>query len=324
MDLNWQFWRSEGQTFFQRFLHWVDILDATLLFIPNKDIPLSRALLPTSKENIAESLQDKKIREAWKLSLASVHPCTGETIPLLFRPPAFLPIYAPLVIVTLLPHRKAASAFICQFLFHSYIAGVTLANGNPPKQVEKKTTEMVFSQKQLLLSVGAITYASCMGALPVYFVTRYQLSPSGQRVFKNIIPGPLTALLCALNVMVTRSSEYENGIEVMDSQGQVIGMSVKAGEKAVEQTALTRGVMFGTAIFFPEVALQLLKRTSSLLRNPLVLNPLRSLLIVAVLGGMIPVSLSWMPPIGKIKTSDLEPEIAASTEETEVFYYKGL
>nr|XP_028585933.1 sideroflexin-4 [Podarcis muralis] len=324
MDLNWQFWRSEGQTFFQRFLHWVDILDPTLLFIPNKEIAISRTLLPTSKENIAKSLQDKKIRDAWKLNLASVHPCTGETIPFLLRPPAFLPIYAPLVVVTLLPHRKTSSAFICQFLFHYYIAGVSLANGNAPKQDEKKTTEMVFSRKQLLLSFGVITYASCMGALPHYFVTRYNLSPSGQRVFRNFMPGPLTALLCALNVMVTRSSEYENGIEVMDSQGQVIGMSQKAGEKAVEQTALSRAVMFGTAIFFPEVALQLLKRTSSLLRKPFVLNPLRYVLTVAVLGGMVPVSLSWMPPIGKIKTSDLEPEIAASTEETEVFYYKGL
>ncbi|XP_033005422.1 sideroflexin-4 [Lacerta agilis] len=324
MDLNWQFWRSEGQTFFQRFLHWVDVLDPTLLFIPSKEIPISRALLPTSKESIAESLQDKKIREAWKLSLASVHPCTGETIPFILRPPAFLPIYAPLVTVTLLPHRKTAAAFICQFLFHSYIAGVSLANGNPPKQAEKKTTEMVFSQKQLLLSFGVITYASCIGALPHYFVTRYNLGPSGQRVFRNIIPGPLTAMLCALNVMVTRSSEYENGIEVLDSQGQVIGTSQKAGEKAVEQAALSRAVMFGTAIFFPEVALQLLKRTSSLLRNPFVFNPLRSVLIIAVLGGMIPVSLSWMPPIGKIKTSDLEPEIAASTGETEVFYYRGL
>lgn len=37
--------------------------------------------------------------------------------------------------------------------------------------------------------------------------------------------------MSAFTVVVVRSPEFENGIEVMDSNGKVVGVSQKAGEK---------------------------------------------------------------------------------------------
>ncbi|KAH0623704.1 hypothetical protein JD844_006771 [Phrynosoma platyrhinos] len=266
---------------------------------------------PRNGEKATESLQDKKIKEAWKLSLASVHSGSGETIPIIFRPPAFLPFTAPL------------------FLLHAYIGGFSLANGSSGTEAIRNDTDKVvereFPFKQSLLSIGAITYSACIGTLPQYLMIHYKpQNPSVQLLFRSVIPGPLTALLCAFNVTVIRATEFENGIKVMDSKGTVIGVSQRAGEKAVKETALSRAVLFGTAICIPDLALHFLKRTSILLRNPYVWTPLRSVVMISAFGAMIPVSFSLIPQVGKIKRSELEPEIASTTEETELFYNRGV
>nr|XP_060624505.1 sideroflexin-4 [Anolis sagrei ordinatus] len=326
MDLNLEFWRSEGKTFFQRFRQWADLLDPLLLLASKEKIDNSRILLLNKGEKATESLQDKKVKEAWQLSLSSVHSGSGDTIPAVFRPTAFLPIIAPLVIATSLLHRGNTQTFISQYLFHSYIGGFTLANGNYSEtEASENAPEKAFFFKQTLISVGAITYSACVGTLPHYLMLRYKpQNPSIQFLFRNAIPGPLTAILCAFNVTVIRSMEFEDGIKVMDSKGRVVGVSQKAGEKAVKETAFSRALLFGTALFIPDIMLHFLKRTSTALRNPFVWTPLRSIMMVSVLGAMVPVSFSLVPQVGKIQRNELEPEIISATEETEFFYNRGV
>nr|XP_056705916.1 sideroflexin-4 [Euleptes europaea] len=319
MDANLQFWKSEGKTFPQRFYHWVEILDPLLLLKSRKEIESSRALLPTNEPDITESLQNKKIKAAWKLSLASVNPATGDTILAAFRPPAFLPLTAPLAFGVLLPHKGGKQAFFWQCLFHTYTGAFSLAHGNHTQNTKE------FLPKEMLLSMGAILYCASMGAFPHFIMTRYQVqSPSMQVLLKKIIPGPLLAIMCAFNVLVIRGTELESGIEIMDSKGCVVGVSQNAGEKAVKETALSRAVMVGATACIPDIVLHCLKRTKFLVRNPFVWGPLRSIMMVSILGLMIPVSFSWIPPLGTIQRSLIEPEIISSTEETEFFYNRGL
>ncbi|XP_054838463.1 sideroflexin-4 isoform X2 [Eublepharis macularius] len=318
MDSNLRFWKSEGKTFSQRFFHWIDILDPLLLFKSQEEIKTSRELLLTSGPDITKSLLNKKIKEAWNLSLASVNPSTGDIVPPIFRLPAFLPLTVPLVLGTSLLPNGVKHAFLGQLLFHTYITSFNLAHGNTTRKPEE------FPHKQMLLTTGAIVYSASTGAFPHYILTRFQLQSPAQLFLKKIIPAPLTAFLCAFNVLIIRGEEYESGIEIMDSNGCIVGVSKKAGEKAVKETAFSRAVMIGTALFIPDIALHYLKRTNILIRNPLVCSPLKFIMMVSVLGVMIPVSFSWMPQLGTIQRSLIEPEIISSTEETEFFYNRGV
>ncbi|XP_044295776.1 sideroflexin-4 isoform X2 [Varanus komodoensis] len=325
MDLNAEFWRTEGQTFSQRFLHWLSILDPGYLFASYAKIENARALLART-ENITESLQDKKMKEAWNLSLGSVHPGTGDIIPALFRPTAFPLCSTTLLLFSLLPHRRENQA-IWQFIFHSYLVGFGFANGNSEKRTNKNGPENVkeYPYKELLFSSGTVLFSAFCGTFPHFVINHIKPQrPSVQLLFKYIIPGPLTATLAAFNLTVIRTRELEEGIEVMDSKGKVIGVSQRAGIKAVEETALSRAALFGTAILVPDLILLCLRRAFLALQNPLVFNPLRYGALVFIYGAVIPVSFSWMPQIGTIKRSVLEPEIASSTEETELFYNRGL
>ncbi|NXW53022.1 SFXN4 protein, partial [Eurystomus gularis] len=249
-----------------------------------------------------------------------VHPDTDKIIPVLFRPPAFLPVSLPLVIVSSL-QLQAKQTFFSQFVFHTYTTAFTLLNGNGTTKDE----EYSLQQKQILYGLGAIAYAACIGALPLVFMNRYTLkTPLTQLVVRRLLPAPLFGLMTAFTTAVVRSPEFENGIEVMDRNGNVVGVSRKAGEKVGRgETALSRAVLFGTTFFLPSALMYFVER-AKLAKTPRALASVRMLVITSVLAGMLPVSLSMYPPCGEIKRADLEPEILSSTEETELFYNKGI
>ncbi|KFR13251.1 Sideroflexin-4, partial [Opisthocomus hoazin] len=250
---------------------------------------------------------------------SSVHPDTDKIIPVIFRPPAFLPMCLPLVIVSSL-QLQAKPTFFWQFVFHTYTTGFTLLNGNGTAKAEEYSVQ----QKQILCGLGAISYAACVGALPLVFVNRYALKTSlTELVVRKLLPAPLLGLMCAFTAVVVRSPEFENGIEVMDRNGKVVGLSQKAGEKAVKETALSRAVLFGTTFFLPAVLMPFVER-AKIAKTPRALATMRMLAVMSVLAGMLPVSLSMFPQCGEIKRADLEPEILSSTEETELFYNRGI
>ncbi|NXE79749.1 SFXN4 protein, partial [Cochlearius cochlearius] len=310
MDANLRFWRAEGQSFFQRFLLWADVLDPLLLLKSPDEIRRARILLQNSGKTLSEPIQNDQVFWSAFYGRESVHPDTDKIIPVLFRPPGN-------------PNPKfifACNFSFLQFVFHTYTTGFTLLNGNGTTKAE----EYSLQQKQIFYGLGAISYAACIGALPLVFMNRYTLKSSlTQLVVKKLLPAPLLGLMSAFTVAVVRSPEFENGIEVMDRNGKVVGLSQKAGEKAVKETALSRAVLFGTTFFLPAVLTHFVER-AKFAKTPRTLASVRMLVITSVLAGMLPVSLSMFPQCGEIKRADLEPEILSSTEETELFYNRGI
>uniref|UniRef100_A0A669PQR8 Sideroflexin 4 n=2 Tax=Phasianus colchicus TaxID=9054 RepID=A0A669PQR8_PHACC len=175
-----------------------------------------------------------------------------------------------------------------------------------------------------MLGVGAVSYASILGAFPFFFMDRYTLkSPVTHLVVKRLLPAPLLGLMSAFTVVAVRCPEFENGIEVMDRNGKVVGVSKKAGEKAVKETALSRGILFGTTFFLPAALMHFVERANTA-KTPRALASIRMLLIMAVLAGMLPTSFGMFPQCGEIKREELEAEILSSTEETVLFYNRGI
>ncbi|NXW91483.1 SFXN4 protein, partial [Alopecoenas beccarii] len=309
MDANLRFWRTEGQSFFQRFLLWADVLDPLLLLKSSDEIRRTRLLIQNSERTPSEPIQNDQYGKGGLICLfsfkSSVHPDTDKIIPVLFRAPVHF-----LLIISL----------FLQFVFHTYTTAFTVINGNGTAKSEEYSVE----QKQMFYSLGAVSYAACIGALPLVFMNRYTLkSPVMELVVKKLLPAPVLGLMSAFTVAVVRSPEFENGIEVMDGNGKVVGVSQKAGEKAVRETALSRAALFGTAFFLPAVLMHFVER-AKFAKTPRALASLRMLMITSVLAGMLPVSLSMFPQCGEIKRADLEPEIQSATEETELFYNRGI
>ncbi|XP_038847668.1 sideroflexin-4 [Salvelinus namaycush] len=317
MDINLLYWKNEGKTFLSRLRLWFNILDPSSLLCSDAEIQNAHSLIGS----VERMVHDEKAGDAaWILSLSSVHAGTGAILPAVFRPQAFLPISGPLVVASFLPHSGVKPALFWQFLLQSYSAGFNHANRNASSDKGIKT-----SLKQGLLIVGSVAYATCAGAIPQIVIQRLSMSsPAVQMFFRSVLPIPLSASLAYFNVIIVRSEESENGIQVFDSNGNSVGISQAAGAKAVRETALSRAALLGTTAAVPNLLIFLLQKARFLQRSPLLVAPIRHISTAIVLGLMIPVSFSLYPQLGTIKKEKLEKELETAAVSGELFYHRGL
>ncbi|MBN3295805.1 SFXN4 protein, partial [Amia calva] len=159
-------------------------------------------------------------------------------------------------------------------------------------------------------------------AVPQFMMKHYGLrNQAVQTFFRTVLPVPLFAFLGAFNVMIVRGEEFENGIEVFDANGNVVGVSQKVGLKAVGETAVSRALLIGTTAAVPNLLISFIQRRRFIQRSPLVLAPLRHIATAFVLGLMIPVSFSLFPHVGKVQKANLEEEFQT---DTQLYYHRGL
>uniref|UniRef100_A0A3B4YUL8 Sideroflexin 4 n=1 Tax=Stegastes partitus TaxID=144197 RepID=A0A3B4YUL8_9TELE len=162
-------------------------------------------------------------------------------------------------------------------------------------------------------------------ALPQILINRLSIrSPDVLMFCRSIIPIPLTAALAFFNVFTVRNEESETGIQVFDRDGNPVGISKAAAEKAVRETALSRAVLFGCTAVFPNLLVLLLKRTRFFQKNSLLAAPFRHISAVLTMGLMVPVSFSLFSQLGTIKREALEEELQAGAAGGQLFYHRGL
>nr|XP_019580831.1 PREDICTED: sideroflexin-4 isoform X3 [Rhinolophus sinicus] len=291
MEPNVRFWITERQSFIQRFLQWTELLDPTNLVISIDKIEKSRQLLLTNEDASVRDLEDQQVQEAWKRSLSTVHPDNSTLIPVPFRPAAFLPFTAPMVFLSLVSVKSLKSMILPQFAFYTYNSAFNIINGNA-SYLCSHLLQVKLQLKNILV--------------------------------RKTLPVIILAQVSGLNVVASRSFESTRGIEVMDKEGNVVGFSRRAGTKAVKDTATSRVMLFGTSALIPEVFSYFFKRTQLFLRYPWSLWTLKLSCTVLVMGLMVPVSFSIFPQTGRIQCSKLEKEIQSATEETELFYNRGV
>ncbi|XP_042557334.1 sideroflexin-4 isoform X3 [Dipodomys spectabilis] len=175
--------------------------------------------------------------------------------------------------------------------------------------------------EQVVLGTGAFSSSAFLGLFPYFIQTK---CPLINPLIKRALPIIFFAQVSAMNVFASRSLEPIRGIQVMDKEGRVIGLSRKAGEKAVRETSISRAVLFGISALIPEVFTYFYKRTLFYLENPWSLWTAKLSCTVLVMGLMVPVSFSMFPQVGRVQSRKLEEEIQSSTEETELFYNRGV
>ncbi|XP_029031571.1 sideroflexin-4 isoform X2 [Betta splendens] len=313
MDPNLVYWKNEGQTFISRLQIWVNLLNPTTLLCSDTEIQKAHKSLghyEKRKENV----------NALTLSLSSVHADSGNVVPLVFRPPALLPVAAPLVVASLLQHSSVKPALFWQFLLQVYNAGFNYANRNCSSDRNEK-----MSLKQLVLITGTVSFTTCSGALPQIFIKQLGVrSAAVQSFLRSIVPIHLSAALAFFSVLTIRSEELETGIQVFDSNGNSVGISKAAGHKAVKESALSRAALLGVTAAVPSMLVLLFQGTRPFKRNSLLIAPLRHTSAVVVFGLMIPVSFSLFPQLGTINREALEEKLQAVTSEGHLFYHRGL
>ncbi|XP_052577319.1 sideroflexin-5 isoform X3 [Peromyscus californicus insignis] len=235
------------------------------------------------------------------------------------------------VVGLLLPNQTLASTVFWQWLNQSHNACVNYANRN----ATKPSPASKFIQGYLGAVISAVSIAV---GLNVLVQKANKFTPATRLLVQRFVPFPAVALerspwdaaahiqasanIC--NVVLMRYGELEEGIDVLDADGNLVGSSKIAARHALLETALTRVVLPMPILVLPPIVMSMLEKTALLQARPRLLLPVQSLVCLAAFGLALPLAISLFPQMSEIETSQLEPEIARATSSRTVVYNKGL
>ncbi|XP_010579106.1 PREDICTED: sideroflexin-5 isoform X2 [Haliaeetus leucocephalus] len=288
--------RFEQTSFYGRFRHFLDIIDPRTLFVTESRLKEAVQLLEDYKHGtLPPGVTNKELWGAQKIKQAIIHPDTNETIFMPFRMSGYIPFGTPIVVGLLLPNQTLASTVFWQWLNQSHNACVNYANRNATK-------------------VG----------LNVLVQRANKFTPATRLLIQRFVPFPAVASANICNVVLMRHTELEEGIDVLDNNGNIVGSSRIAAKHALLETALTRVVLPMPILVLPPIIMSILEKTSLLRSRPRMILPVQSLVCLAAFGLALPLAISLFPQMSEIETSRLEPEIALATTSKTVVYNKGL
>uniref|UniRef100_A0A672N3E3 Sideroflexin 5b n=1 Tax=Sinocyclocheilus grahami TaxID=75366 RepID=A0A672N3E3_SINGR len=194
------------------------------------------------------------------------------------------------VVGLLLPNQTLASTVFWQWLNQSHNACVNYANRNATK------LQMVI----------------------------HKFNPATRLFIQRFIPFPAVASANICNVALMRHNELSEGIDVLDSNGNVVGSSRIAAKHALIETALTRVALPLPIFVLPPIIMAFLEKLPLMQARRRMMLPVHSLVCLAVFGLSLPLAISLFPQMSEIEASHLEPEIAMATDCKVLTYNKGL
>uniref|UniRef100_A0A8D0KWY3 Sideroflexin 5 n=1 Tax=Strix occidentalis caurina TaxID=311401 RepID=A0A8D0KWY3_STROC len=285
-------------SFYGRFRHFLDIIDPRTLFVTESRLKEAVQLLEDYKHGtLPPGVTNKELWGAQKIKQAIIHPDTNETIFMPFR----------------------MSGIVCPnwWLNQSHNACVNYANRN----ATKPSPTSKFIQGYLGAVISAVSIAV---GLNVLVQRANKFTPATRLLIQRFVPFPAVASANICNVVLMRHTELEEGIDVLDSNGNIVGSSRIAAKHALLETALTRVVLPMPILVLPPIIMSILEKTSLLRSRPRMILPVQSLVCLAAFGLALPLAISLFPQMSEIETSRLEPEIAMATTSKTVVYNKGL
>ncbi|XP_053487047.1 sideroflexin-5-like isoform X2 [Ictalurus furcatus] len=310
--------RYDQSSFLGRFRHFVDIIDPRTLFVSEARLKQCVALLDDFKHGtLPPGTTDQQLWEAQKVRQAIIHPDTGQKIFMPFRMSGYVPFGTPIVVGLLLPNQTLASTVFWQWLNQSHNACVNYANRN----ATKPTPTSRFIQGYL----GAVTSAvSIAVGLNVLIEKSRKFNPATRLIIQRFIPFPAVASANVCNVALMRHNELSEGIDVLDSNGNVVGSSRIAAKHALMETAFTRVVLPLPIFVLPPIIMAFVEKLPLMQAHRRLMLPVHSLVCLAVFGLSLPLAISLFPQMSQIKAAHLEPEIAMATDCKVLTYNKGL
>ncbi|XP_077815486.1 sideroflexin-5 isoform X24 [Macaca mulatta] len=207
--------RFQQTSFYGRFRHFLDIIDPRTLFVTERRLREAVQLLEDYKHGTLRPGVTNEQVTVWE---AILHPDTNEKIFMPFRMSGYIPFGTPIVVGLLLPNQTLASTVFWQWLNQSHNACVNYANRNAtkPSPVSK------FIQGYLGAVISAVSIAV---GLNVLVQKANKFTPATRLLIQRFVPFPAVASANICNVVLMRYGELEEGIDVLDSDGNLVGSS---------------------------------------------------------------------------------------------------
>nr|XP_023408540.1 sideroflexin-5 isoform X5 [Loxodonta africana] len=211
--------RFQQTSFYGRFRHFLDIIDPRTLFVTERRLREAVQLLEDYKHGtLRPGVTNEQLWSAQKIKQAILHPDTNEKIFMPFRMSGYIPFGTPIVVGLLLPNQTLASTVFWQWLNQSHNACVNYANRN----ATKPSPTSKFIQGYLGAVISAVSIAV---GLNVLVQKANKFTPATRLLVQRFVPFPAVASANICNVVLMRYGELEEGIDVLDGDGNLVGSS---------------------------------------------------------------------------------------------------
>lgn len=257
----------------------------------------------------------------WKskqLVQSSVHPETGEVIPLPFRLAAFMPTNLLIVVGMLNPANGLGATIFWQWVNQSLNVAVNYSNANKSVPMDMK-------------EVG-VAYAGATAAAVTLAVGLTRVVPKGS-VLARLVPFASVASAGCVNVSLMRWKEIKNGVSVFrrDDEGErvKVGESASAGRRAVGMTAASRVMTNIPTMIFPPLLLAYMQRKRIVPQAGLTARLVDLTMIAGSMLVFLPPAIAYFPQTASVDASKLEPQFHGLQDDQgkpvrELEFNKGL
>ncbi|KJE93917.1 sideroflexin-5, variant [Capsaspora owczarzaki ATCC 30864] len=319
--------RYDQSAFSGRVRHFFDLVDPMLLLTSDAKLKESVDLLAAFKAGKINPGQpgqvtDAQMWEARRIKEAILHPDTNEPIPAVFRMSAFVPANVPIIAGMLMSPPTVLNTVMWQWINQTFNAGFNYSNRNA--NAPQSTAEIATAYG----AASAISVGTAVG-LGELVKRATNLPPAVRGVVRTVVPFVAVASAGVANMYLMRRGEAETGIDVRDSEGNLVGRSQEAGKICLKQVAVTRVLLPVPILILPPVIMSGLNRTAFLKSNPRVRMAVEVGVIAGAIWGALPLAIATFPQVMPVETSKLETRFHQMRTPkgdpiTTLYYNKGV
>ncbi|GMI03115.1 hypothetical protein TrLO_g2488 [Triparma laevis f. longispina] len=238
---------------------------------------------------------------------ASIHPDTGDIIPMPFRMSGYVPFNGP-ISIAMMSSTSTWGLLGCNFLNQSQNAMINYFNRNASSPMSNETL--------------AVSYAGAVGSamLVAYglstFIKKKAPNPDTATKLLRFVAFPSSVMASGLNCYIVRSPEIESGVTLLNENHQPINTpkSSIAARQGVIETTQSRAILQCPVFLIPPTLLATVFK-GTIVRSPGLAVPITTYLLCVCFGFGLPMACAIFPQISSIGVEEVEEEIREKIRE---------
>ncbi|NWI79345.1 SFXN1 protein, partial [Pteruthius melanotis] len=308
--------RWDQSTFQGRAKHFFMVTDPRNLLLSGATLEEARRVVEDYRAGtVHPGLTEDQLWRAKYIYDSAFHPDTGEKMILVGRMSAQVPMNMTITGCMLTFYRTTPAVLFWQWVNQSFNAIVNYTN---------RSGDAPITPSQLGTAYVSATTGAVVTALGLKSLTKHLPAIIGRYV-----PFAAVAAANCINIPLMRQRELKLGIPVTDENGNRLGESTAAAQKAIFQVVVSRIGMAAPAMAIPPVIMNMLEKRAFLKRYPYLNAPLQVGLVGLCLVFATPLCCALFPQKSSMPVSSLEPEVQDQIRKKDpwletVYFNKGL
>ena len=183
------------------------------------------------------------------------------------------------------------------------------------------------TSNETIIKSYASAVSVAMGVAPgISQAIKRTCSPTTAAKLLKFVAFPACVIASSSNCYIMRRPEIGAGVELMDTDGNVVADGARssiAARKAVHETVISRAMLQVPCVFVPALFVSLPPVAAAVAGSMGTQLAVTSFVTCVSFGFGLPATIAWFPQIGEVSVADLEPAFKGINAE-KLYYNKGL